>query len=193
VTRGRRPFSGPKVLNVRLFVSLLPPHQFERDFNHGKSYNYSRRQGYSPKPPSQFFPTEIRPDRLKLAVSTLTPLFVDDPILTYLLFTLSDSKRKTYLQAFMTSLLKAAALNGATFLEANNWDSCAVLVHPGRRVDNPYTLLQAGLIPAMCNIGISGIKVRALWFPSHLYSKLTNAANPVRIHIQNRCGKVTHS
>jgi hypothetical protein len=144
---------------------LVRLHQLENDFNHGKAYNYSRWQGCSPKPPSQFFPTEIRPERLQLAVSTLTPLFVDDPILTYLLFTLSDSKRKTYLQAFMTSLLKAAALNGATFLEANNWDSCGVLVHPGRRVDNPFTLLQAGLIPAMCNIGISGIKVRPLVVP----------------------------
>ena len=104
-------------------------------------------------------------ERLKLAVSTLTPLFVDDPVLTYLLFTLSDSKRKTYLQEFMTSLLKAAALNGGRFLEANDWASCAVLVHPGHRVDNPFTLLQAGLIPTMCNIGLSGIKVRLLRFP----------------------------
>ena len=124
-------------------------------------------------------------ERLKLAVSTLTPLFVDDPILTYLLFTLSDLKRKFYLQAFMTSLLKAAALNGATFIEANNWDSCAVLVHPGRRVDNPFTLLQAGLIPAMCNIGLSGIKVRSLWFPLQFVWQLTNAESSVRIHVQN--------
>ena len=59
---------------------------------------------------------------------------------------LSDKDREDYYPSYMHTLLKAGALNGAIFSEANDFQSCAVWLLPGKRVDNPFTIFQAGFI-----------------------------------------------
>ena len=85
--------------------------------------------------------------------------FTEDPVLRFLMSSLSDEARLSYLPAYIYSLVKAAVLNDAMIQEANDWSCCAVWLPPGKRVDNPFTLLQAGLIGCLTKLGIGGLKV----------------------------------
>ena len=67
--------------------------------------------------------------------------------------------RLAYLPKYFKRLLTAAAMNKALFHEADDWKCCGVLMPPGCRVDNPLTLLPAGFIPMLWNIGIGGCQV----------------------------------
>ena len=73
---------------------------------------------------------------------------------------LSDEARASYLPAYMHALLKAAALNDALFEEANDWACTAVWMPPCKRVDNPFTLVQAGFLQCLFKLGVGGCKVR---------------------------------
>ena len=63
---------------------------------------------------------------------------------------------------------KAAALNGATFDEAHEWASCGVLVPPGKRVDNLWTLLPAGFAGMAWRVGERGVHGTLLLLDSSL-------------------------
>lgn len=76
-----------------------------------------------------------------------------------MLSSMGDSDRQAYLPKYFHALLSAAALNQATFDEAEDWKSCGVLMPPGFRVDNPLTIIQAGFFQMMWNIGIQGCQV----------------------------------
>ena len=97
--------------------------------------------------------------------------FNTDPAITYMLTNLSSAARQSYLFTYFSALLTAAALNGAQFIEANDFSSCMVLIPPGRRVDNPWTLLPAGLLGVVWNLGLKG-----LWRMLGEYGPLTDAA-----------------
>ena len=75
-----------------------------------------------------------------------------------MLSSLSDADRLAYLPTYIHSLLRAAMLNDAVFQEANDWSCCAIWMLPGKRVDNPFTMLQAGLFGVLWNIGLGGCK-----------------------------------
>lgn len=70
------------------------------------------------------------------------------------------------MQQYFDTLMKAAALNDAIFLEANDWSCISVWMPPGKRVDNPWTIFQAGFVGALLKLGIGGCKVRLpiFWF-----------------------------
>jgi hypothetical protein len=78
-----------------------------------------------------------------------------------MLCSLSDNARNEYMQQYFNTLIKAAALNDAVFQEANDWSCIAVWMPPGRRVDNPWTLYQAGFVSCLFNLGVGGCKVCA--------------------------------
>jgi hypothetical protein len=80
-------------------------------------------------------------------------------VITYLLHTLPLAKRASYLPNYFAALLKAAALNGGTFEEVGDWKSCGVLIPPGSRVDNFWTLLPAGFLGVAWTLGVGGCKV----------------------------------
>jgi hypothetical protein len=69
------------------------------------------------------------------------------------------SARLTYLEEYFSRLLTAAAMNEAILHEAGEWASCGVLMPPGCRVDNPLTMIPAGLFSMSWNIGWQGLKV----------------------------------
>ena len=72
---------------------------------------------------------------------------------------MSHKARLAYLPKYFDGLLTAAAMNNAIFDETEGWKSCGVLMPPGCRVDNPLTMLPAGFIPMLWNIGVGGCQV----------------------------------
>ena len=95
---------------------------------------------------------------MQQAAEVLSQAFVTDPTVTYLLSSMSKESRLAYLPQFFRTALTAAALNGALIGEVDNWSSCGVMMPPDGKADNPLTLLQAGLLSALWNIGIGGCK-----------------------------------
>jgi hypothetical protein len=89
----------------------------------------------------------------------LGKVFEKDPVITYMLQSLSPEERLAYMPTYFNSLFTAAASNRATFLEANDWSSCVVLMPPGAKVDNPLTLIPSGLLGVFWMIGIAGCRV----------------------------------
>ena len=79
-----------------------------------------------------------------------------------MLCSMNPKKRLAYLPRYFSALLTAAALNQAIFDEADDWSSCAVWMLPGRRVDNPWTLLPAGFLPLLWDIGLARVSVGGL-------------------------------
>ena len=78
----------------------------------------------------------------------------------------SRAARVAYLPSYFRALLKAAALNGATFDAVavggegeTEYEACAVLMPPGKRVDNTWTLLPAGILGCLWRMGWGGCKV----------------------------------
>lgn len=87
---------------------------------------------------------------------------------------MSPDARLAYLPKYFDGLLTAAALNKASFAEVDNWKCCGVLMPPGCRVDNIWTILPAGFIPMLWNIGVGGVQVKA---PRSNSKSLTNVAH----------------
>ncbi|GAP91614.1 putative acyl- N-acyltransferase [Rosellinia necatrix] len=92
------------------------------------------------------------------AVPVLTGAFRDDPIFNYFMGALSEEERRAFLPVFLAGLLKAGTLNKGILLEASSWGCCAVMMPPGRRVDNPRTVLQGGLVGITLQLKPLGIK-----------------------------------
>jgi hypothetical protein len=104
-------------------------------------------------------------DRLLPAAALLAPVFETDPVITWLLSSLpSAAARSSYLPTYFRTLLKAAALNDAVFDEIDDWKCCSVLIPPGKRVDNTWTLIPAGLLSVLWTLGISGCRVGAFFY-----------------------------
>jgi ribosomal protein S18 acetylase RimI-like enzyme len=82
--------------------------------------------------------------------------FHSDPAITYVLGTLSQSQRHAYLEEYFTRIATAAALNDATFHEADSFSSIAIVLPPGKTVDNPWTLIPAGILSVLGNFGFTG-------------------------------------
>ena len=72
---------------------------------------------------------------------------------------MAPAARTAYLPDYFGALLTAAALNKASIDEIGGWRSCGVLVPPGVRVDNPWTLLPAGLVGMAWAVGARGCVV----------------------------------
>ena len=73
---------------------------------------------------------------------------------------MTPEARLAYLPKYFDVLLTAAAMNNAIFDEADDWKACGVLMPPGCRVDNTWTLIPAGFFPMLWNIGVGNCKVR---------------------------------
>jgi hypothetical protein len=99
------------------------------------------------------------PEYLSKATEVISRNFTEDPAIKYMLCDLSESERLAYLPTYMHSLLKASALNDGAFQEANDWLCAAVWMPPGKRVDNPWTFIPAGMIGMLFKLGIKGCKV----------------------------------
>ncbi|OBT62897.1 hypothetical protein VE03_07868 [Pseudogymnoascus sp. 23342-1-I1] len=97
-------------------------------------------------------------ERVPPAVAVLAPAFAEDPIITYVLNSLDPVTRRAYLPTYFTALLTQATLNGAYVLEHSNWESCMTVLPPGKKFENPFTLLQSGLVGMLRKVGLQCVK-----------------------------------
>lgn len=103
---------------------------------------------------------------LPKATEVIARNFTEDPTLRYMLCDLSDADRLAYLPAYIHILLKASALNAGAFQEAADWSCAAIWMLPGKRIDNHWTVIQAGLVGVVWKLGIKGCKVRTYLPPA---------------------------
>jgi hypothetical protein len=94
-------------------------------------------------------------------VKVIGPAFEEDPVYSYFLNKWTLAQRKEIIPKMLYHLVKACALNDAKFIEAGNWGSCVCLVPPGKKMENPFTILQAGLIPMLAATGFPAGMVRS--------------------------------
>ena len=103
------------------------------------------------------------PERLAPTVSLYVTVFANDPVINYMLCSMpTQSARLAYLPGYFQTLLKAAALNDASFDAIgrdSKYEACAVLLPPGKRVDNTWTLIPAGFFGCLWRLGWDGCKV----------------------------------
>ncbi|KAH8768294.1 hypothetical protein F5883DRAFT_70332 [Diaporthe sp. PMI_573] len=100
-------------------------------------------------------------ERVERTIQILTPAFIGDPVFTWLLHTTDSKKHGAVLPKLFRGFFTQCALNGSIFLEVDDYGCCGVLMPPGATVQNPWTMLQAGLIPALWNPG-AGVFMRAI-------------------------------
>ncbi|CAM6086999.1 unnamed protein product [Calypogeia fissa] len=123
------------------------------------------------------------------ATSLLSRAFMSDPVINYMLSSMPAKKRAAYIHDYFNALLTAATMNQASIEwigdrigngsekeekeegEGAQWKCCGVLMPPGKRVDNPWTLLPAGLVKMAWMVRFGGC-VRML----HEFPSLTAAA-----------------
>jgi GNAT superfamily N-acetyltransferase len=96
------------------------------------------------------------PERISATASLYATSFRSDPVITYLLSTLPPPQRSVYLEEYFTRLATAAALNSAIFSEASDYSSISIVLPPGKSVDNPWTLIPAGLFSVLWRLGAKG-------------------------------------
>jgi ribosomal protein S18 acetylase RimI-like enzyme len=94
-------------------------------------------------------------ERVAQAADLYQHAFRDDPAITYITG-LDTQQRHAYLREYFICLNTAAALNAAVFEEADDWASASVFLLPGKRVDNPWTILPAGFFQVLWKLGIAG-------------------------------------
>jgi hypothetical protein len=121
------------------------------------------------------------PERLASTVSLLAPVFANDPVINYMLCSMpNQSARLAYLPDYFHTLLKAAALNDANFgaIERDGkYEACAVLMPPGKRVDNTWTLIPAGFFGCLWRLGWSGCKVCYIFLVLPISSKINSLSS----------------
>lgn len=88
----------------------------------------------------------------------LAVIFRTDPAIRFVTSGLPWDGHLKFLRQYMGALQKGAYLNDGIFQEVNDWSCCAVWMPPGKRVDNPLTLVQAGLVTISLKLGPSAIK-----------------------------------
>ncbi|KAJ5485591.1 hypothetical protein N7539_005579 [Penicillium diatomitis] len=86
--------------------------------------------------------------------------FSDDPVIAYMLLDMSREERHAYLPTYWSVFVKSALLNDAVITEADGWKSAAVVLPPGKKVDNTWTLFSSGFGGVLWKMGFSGLKVR---------------------------------
>ncbi|KAI8623196.1 hypothetical protein F5Y19DRAFT_493189 [Xylariaceae sp. FL1651] len=100
------------------------------------------------------------------AIPVLTAAFRNDPVFNYFMGALSEEERRSFLPAFLTALVKAGTLNSGIILEVSAWGCCSVMLPPGKKPDNPFTLIPAGLPSMIMKLKLKGIKRILIEFTS---------------------------
>ncbi|GAB7326935.1 hypothetical protein MBLNU13_g10896t2 [Cladosporium sp. NU13] len=96
------------------------------------------------------------PSYIPQTASLYKTAFRTDPGITYVLGALPESARHAYLEEYFTRITTAAALNAAEFSEAEAFSSVSIVIPPGKTVDNPRTLIPAGIFQVLWKLGFSG-------------------------------------
>ncbi|KAI1810137.1 hypothetical protein GGS20DRAFT_568822 [Poronia punctata] len=94
------------------------------------------------------------------ALPVLNSAFRTDAVFTWMMAGLPTEKQRIdTLAYFLQTIVKASLMNdGVFYYDAENWGSCAVLMPPGKKMDNPMTAVQAGLLGLLRRLGTKGVK-----------------------------------
>lgn len=92
-------------------------------------------------------------------VQILSPAFLGDPLYSWFLSDIPSVKHQTLLPMLFRALMTQASLNNGILLEVGNSAACGLLMPPGSRLENPWTMLRAGLAPALWTLGPGTFKV----------------------------------
>ncbi|KAF7713631.1 Uncharacterized protein PECH_006255 [Penicillium ucsense] len=84
--------------------------------------------------------------------------FSDDPVIAYMLLDMSREERHAYLPTYWSVFVKSALLNDAVITEADGWKAAAVVLPPGKQLDNTWTLFSSGFGGVLWKMGFSGLK-----------------------------------
>ncbi|KAI1213719.1 uncharacterized protein F4807DRAFT_408820 [Annulohypoxylon truncatum] len=109
-------------------------------------------------PQQKFQITSGSKEYINRTIQVLTPAFQNDPVFAWLLHNYPLSKHQSVLAKLFRAFFTQASLNKAIFIEVDDFSCCSVLIPPGASLDNPRTLLRAGLIPALFTIGPGSFK-----------------------------------
>lgn len=77
----------------------------------------------------------------------------------WMLGDISKPRRQPVFEKLFAAFIKGALLNSGRVFEANGWGACAILMPPGKKLDNPWTILQAGLAGIAWETGFTGLRV----------------------------------
>lgn len=86
-------------------------------------------------------------------------VFDEDPVIAYMLLDMSREERLEYLPTYWSKLGKSALMNDAVITEADGWKAAAIVIPPGGRIENVWTLLYAGFLGVLWRVGLSGLRV----------------------------------
>ena len=101
------------------------------------------------------------PESVDAAVKTLTEAFATDPVVHYMLNSLSDEERKSYMPTLFTAFLNACTLNNGTIYSIGTNEShsaCVTFLPPGSDMANPWTWYSSGMLSVIWKLGFGGIK-----------------------------------
>lgn len=98
-------------------------------------------------------------DAIDRTVELLTSAFNADPVYRWFLHDFPLSQHPNILPKFFRPFLIQALLNNGLLIEAGSLSSCGLIMPPGSRLENPWTILRAGLVPAVWNVGFGTLKV----------------------------------
>ncbi|PIA90920.1 putative N-acetyltransferase [Cercospora beticola] len=96
----------------------------------------------------------------------LAVIFRDDPVIRFMLCSLTQQQRDAYIKEWFQTVLQAAAVNDAIFQEADNWSSVAVWMKPGKKVVSFVTFIQPAFIQTLFKLGFGGLKRMLVDFSS---------------------------
>lgn len=102
--------------------------------------------------------TSLGQERLDDASRILSKAFEDDFTLRYIFCHMSEEEKNAILLWYFRGLLTAAVLNKGTFEFLDNDNCCGVLMPPGCKVDNPFTLISAGFLGMVWKIGLGATR-----------------------------------
>ncbi|KAF2995169.1 hypothetical protein E8E14_002435 [Neopestalotiopsis sp. 37M] len=111
-------------------------------------------------------------------VKVLAPAFVGHPVYAWFLSDYPISEHEKMLHALFRAFLTQAYLNNGIFIEAGNFGACGLLMPPGSMLQNPRTLLQAGLFPAVWTLGLGTFKRVLVDFSASIEPILKKALTP---------------
>lgn len=107
----------------------------------------------------QDFQTYNSTEYVPRAIPLMAEAFATDPIITYVLHHMTQAQLSAYLPKYFDGLLTAAAMNKGIFAEADDFKSCTILMPPGCHVDNPWTLIPAGFVGMVWDVGLAATYV----------------------------------
>lgn len=119
----------------------------------------SRKQLNCPASTRWISAKAFRAEYIDKTTEVLTEAFYGDPVFTWLLLDYPLAEQKPVLGRGLWSFFTAASLNNGLFLEVDGFGCAGVLMPPGARIDNPWTMIPAGLIPALIRLGFGYFKV----------------------------------